>query len=359
MSKRGNNIYRRSDGRWEGRYYYKGTGKYRSVYGRTMTEAKEKLDHIRNEFFTPSRSCNYLVSDIMNMWLESRRQHIKESSFASYRNKIDKHIVPYYNSIKYSALTAEMLQKFISDKTAEGLSGKYVADMVIMIKSAAKWAEVTHCFLNQVKNVELPKIVKKETEIFSESEQIRIFRYLNNSNEPTAIGIKLAIYTGIRIGELCALQWGDIDFAHVILRVNKTVQRINTPTEKSKTTVKITAPKSETSVRVIPLPAFVLNELKKVKGNDNTYIISGSERIIEPRCFTNRYKSVLEKAGVPSKKFHSLRHTFATNVLQQGFDVKTLSEILGHSGANITMRVYLHSSMERKAACMNLVKAIA
>ena len=121
----------------------------------------------------------------------------------------------------------------------------------------------------------------------------------------------------------------------------------------------ITAPKSDTSIREISLPAFILNELCQVRKNDSDYIISGSEKVVEPRCFTNRYKSVLKKAGVPSKKFHSLRHTFATNALQQGFDVKILSEILGHSGANVTMRVYLHTSMERKTACINLVQEIA
>ena len=357
--KRGNNIYHRADGRWEGRYYYKGTGKYKSVYGKTMTEAKEKLDKLRNEAFTPSRNCHYLVSDIMQMWLENCRNHIKESSFASYQNKISKHILPYFSQLKYSALTAEMLEKFIADKISQGLSAKYVGDMVIMIKSVAKWAETAHNFLNQVINVELPKAVKKETETFSSSEQKALFQTLNGSSEPTVTGIKLAVYTGVRIGELCALQWKDIDFEHGVLKVTKTVQRISHSTDKSKSAVMITSPKSETSVREIPLPVFILNELCQVRKNDSDYIISGSEKVVEPRCFTNRYKSVLKKAGVPSKKFHSLRHTFATNALQQGFDVKTLSEILGHSGANVTMRVYLHTSMERKTACMNLVQEIA
>ena len=155
------------------------------------------------------------------------------------------------------------------------------------------------------------------------------------------------------------MQWKDIDFERGVLKVTKTVQRISHSTDKRKSAVMITAPKSDTSVREIPLPAFVLDELFRIKGSNNAYIVSGSEKVTEPRCFTNRYKSVLKKAGVPSKKFHSLRHTFATNALQQGFDVKTLSEILGHSGANVTMKVYLHTSMERKTACMNLVKEIA
>lgn len=165
MPKRGNNVYHRADGRWEGRYYYKGTGKYRSVYGKTMTEAREKLDRIRNEVFTPSKKCYFSVNDIMNMWLESRRNHIKESSLASYKNKIEKHILTYFNGLKYSALTADMLEKFISDKKNNGLSAKYIADMVIMIKSVAKWAETTHNFLNQVRNVELPKVIKKKQKL--------------------------------------------------------------------------------------------------------------------------------------------------------------------------------------------------
>ncbi|MBR0484590.1 MAG: hypothetical protein IJJ69_07430 [Oscillospiraceae bacterium] len=208
--RRGNNIYHRADGRWEGRYYYKGTGKYKSVYGKTMTEAKEKLDKLRKEAFTPSKNCHYLVSDIMQMWLENRRTHIKESSFASYQNKIQKHIMPYFGRLKYSALTADMLEKFIAEKTSQGLSSKYVGDMVIIMKSAAKWAEINHSFLNQVRNVELPKAVKKETETFSSSEQKALFQTLNHSQNPTAVGIRLAVYTGVRIGELCALQWKDI-----------------------------------------------------------------------------------------------------------------------------------------------------
>lgn len=261
-----------------------------------MTEAREKLDKLRNEAFVPSRSCHYLVGDIMQMWLESRRTHIKESSLASYRSKIEKHILTYFSGVKYSAVTAEMLEEFISDKTSSGLSGKYIEDIVIMMKSAAKWAETTHCFLNQIRNVQLPKAMKKETETFSDSEQKALLHAIHSNTEPTATGIRLAIYTGIKIGELCALQWKDIDFEQGVLRVTKTVQRISQSADKSKTAVMITAPKSDTSVREIPLPAFVLNELRSNRGNDNAYIISGSEKVTEPRCFTNRYKSILKKA---------------------------------------------------------------
>ncbi len=357
MARRGTNIYRRADGRWEGRYYCKGTRKYKSVYGKTYTETKEKLDRLRNEVLVPSERCHLSFVDIMKMWLESRRSRIKESSYASYRNKLEKQIIPYFGDLKYSRLDLEQIEAFVSDKKAVGLSGKYIADIVIMMKSAAKWAETSHHYANRIHNAELPKARSKETEVFSEEEQKKLLHTILSIHEHTACGVLLALYTGLRIGELCALQWQDIDFDARILHINKTVQRIAVYGEKSKTAVKVTAPKSATSLRDIPLPEFLIKLLTAYRGDDQDYVASGSNTLIEPRSFSNRYKALLKKADVPSRKFHCLRHSFSTNALQHGFDVKTLSEILGHANANITMRVYVHTSMERKAACMNRLQA--
>ena len=153
-------------------------------------------------------------------------------------------------------------------------------------------------------------------------------------------------------------QWRDIDFNTGIMHIKKTVQRIRVYGGKSKTAVRVTAPKSASSFRDIPLPKFLITLLVSYRGGEQSYIASGSTALIEPRSFTNRYKALLKKAGVPSRKFHTLRHSFSTSALQQGFDVKTLSEILGHASANITMRVYVHTSMERKSACMNRLQAL-
>lgn len=168
----------------------------------------------------------------------------------------------------------------------------------------------------------------------------------------------LTLFTGMRIGETCALKWADIDFDGKVLHVTKTVQRIATYGTESRSAVKITAPKSESSVRDIPLPDFLMDMLREYRGKDTEYILSGTEKVVEPRCFSNRYKALLKKADVPSRKFHSLRHTFAVNALHQSFDIKTLSELLDHSNANITMSVYLHSSMERKSTCMDRLQAL-
>lgn len=358
MSKRGNNIYHRADGRWEGRYYCKGTKKYRSVYGKSYTEAKEKLDKLRSEVLVPSARCVLLVADILKMWLEARRPSIKESSYAGYRHKLEKQLIPYFGTLKYCKLDLTSINTFISDKLAAGLSAKYISDMVIMIKSAAKWAEITHNYADLVRNAELPKKKARETAVFTPSEQKKLMNTITQEHSNTACGVMLTMFTGMRIGETCALKWADIDFEQKVLHVAKTVQRIYSYGTESKTTVKVTAPKSATSIRDIPLPDFLLNMLKEYRGNDNEYILSGTEHFVEPRCFTNRYKALLKKADVPSLKYHALRHTFATNALQQNFDVKTLSELLGHSNANVTMSVYVHSSMERKSACMNRLQAL-
>lgn len=353
MAKKGSNIYRRADGRWEGRYYYRGTHKYRSVYGKTYTEAKAKLDRLRLEVLTPSVRCSLLFSDVMKLWLESRRAHIKESSYAGYRSKLEKQIFPYFEGLKYSRVEAEHVEAFIADKLSEGLSAKYVSDMVMMIRSAAKWAEINRNYADRVRHTQLPKTKAKETVVFSRDQQQRLISAIDRTKSPTACGVLLTVFTGLRIGELCALKWSDIDFVSGVLHINKSLQRIPVFGKENKTEVRLTDPKSATSVRDIPLPGFLLEMLSVYRGGSDDYIVSGNGRCIEPRSFTNRYKALLKKADVPSLKFHSLRHTFATNALYQDFDVKTLSEILGHANANITMRVYVHSSMERKKACMN------
>ena len=358
MSKRGNNIYHRADGRWEGRYYPTGSKKYKSVYGKTYTEAKEKLNKLRNEVLVPSARCFLLVVDILKMWLEAHKPSIKESSYAGYRHKLEKHLMPYFRELKYSNLDVSRVSTFVTDKLNEGLSPKYIGDMVTMIKTAAKWAEINYNYANLVRNAELPKKKRKESAVFTQEEQRKIVSTAKAERTNAACGIVLTLFTGMRIGEVCALKWSDIDFDMKVLHVTKTVQRIRVYGQERRTAVKVTAPKSESSVRDIPLPDFLINMLKEYRTADSDYILSGTEKFVEPRTLENRYKTLLKKANVPSVNFHTIRHTFATNALQHDFDVKTLSELLGHSNANITMAVYVHSSMERKSACMERLQAL-
>ena len=159
------------------------------------------------------------------------------------------------------------------------------------------------------------------------------------------------------MGEVCGLKWGDIDFERSILTVKRTVQRISAGSHMTR--IIVDTPKSRASSRYIPIPNTIMKLLRESRSNNNHYILSGSEKIMEPRTLQRRFQVILKKASLPSVNYHSLRHMFATNSLQAGFDVKTLSEILGHSSVETTLNRYVHSSMERKRACMELIKIIA
>lgn len=339
--------------------YFPGSKKYKAVYGKTYSQVKEKLHTLNMENVAPDKVCSLCFSEIMVLWLNAAKSRIKESSYYSYKSKFDTHIADYFWNTKYSKMSAVDISRFADEKISSGLSAKYVSDMVAMMKSAAKWCEQTQGYKNRIVSAVSPKIKRRELDLLDNADRQRLQKYLINHDSDTDTGIYLAMYTGIRIGELCALKWSDIDFDNNILHISKTVQRISSPNGKSKTTVKVTTPKTENAIREIPLPPFLASYLKKSVRNDDTYILSGSHKIVEPRCLSYRFKSILKKANVPPIKFHSLRHTFATDCLQTGFDVKTLSEILGHSDSETTMRFYIHSSMERKQACMSLLVPLA
>lgn len=358
MSRRGVNVYKRKDNRWEGRFYLKGTKKYRSVYGRTYTEARDKLRKLAADN-TPVGYGNILFNTVVLNWLEERRATAKNGSVGTYSARITKHILPYFEGRKYGDINAFDITVFINEKLSEGLSAKYVGDIAMIMKSAAKlFSETTGCE-NRLAAVKLPKARARETSVLTLSEQKQLQKRLLELDTDVSAGIYLSIFTGLRIGELCALQWGDIDFERSLLRVRKTVQRVAVSGGRHKTAVEISTPKTETSQRVIPLPGFILRLLEAHRGADGVYIVSGREKPTEPRTFTHHFKEILKSAGLPDVKFHTLRHTFATNCLQQNFDVKTLSEILGHASTDITMRIYVHTSLDRKVACMNMLSPLA
>ena len=172
-----------------------------------------------------------------------------------------------------------------------------------------------------------------------------------NTKGTTKLAVLLSYNMGLRIGEVCGLRWDDIDLHKGTLTIRKTVQRIY---ENRKTKIYIGSPKSKCSERIIPIPGFLLPILKEYKRCE--YVLSGCEKVVEPRTLQYRFKTLLKKAKIPSVTFHSLRHSFATNCIKLGFDVKTLSEILGHSSVEITLNRYVHSSMDRKRACMDMMK---
>lgn len=360
MARKGENIYKRKDGRWEGRYKSgyneSGGAKYRSVYGRTYGEVKEKLAVMKSAPEIHKESGRLTVKKLFEEWLSAVKLRVKASTFANYRMKADKHILPQFGGIRYENLTTAMLHTFIEKKLKNGLSAKYVSDIVVVFKSMAKYTSRTHGFRNPIENVILPKKTKSEMCLLSEIQQKRLCEYLTNHTDRTSLCVMLSLYTGLRVGEVCGLKWSDIDFNKNILTVCRTVQRIQCG---NSTKLIVDTPKSRTSMRSIPVPAFLMELLKKFRSGSEIYVLSGSTRVTEPRTMQNRFKSILKKAELPSVNYHSLRHMFATNCIGLGFDVKTLSEILGHSAVETTLNRYVHSSMERKTECMRMIRPAA
>lgn len=356
MARRGENIYKRKDGRWEGRYRL-GNAKYRSVYGRSYNEVKAKLLALKAAPVPVISSGNMTVKTLFEEWLSAVRLRVKESTYANYRMKADRHILPEFGGLRYDLLTVRMLHTFIESKLNSGLSAKYVCDIIIVFKSMAKYIAKVHGFRNILADVVLPKVQKKELKLLTDNQQLQLCKHLKTNMNTTSLCVLLSLYTGLRVGEVCGLMWRDIDIEKSILTVRRTVQRIRTGVHGTRLIVD--SPKSKTSRRSIPIPAFLADILRNFRSNDNFYVLSGSSKITEPRTLQHRFKSILKKANLPSVNYHCLRHMFATNCLQAGFDVKTLSEILGHASVETTLNRYVHSSMERKTQCMNLLKPAA
>ena len=358
MPRRGENIYKRKDGRWEGRYKcgYDDTGKarYRSVYAKTYQEVREKLQKLKLTVVDYVSSGKRTVGELFNEWLTAVKLKVKLSTYACYQVKINKHILPVFGGLAYEKLTVSSIHEFIESKLKKSLSAKYVSDIVIVFKSMSKYVSKVHGYANPLENVVLPKKEKKDMKLLSKSEQEKLCRFVLNKPDNTKLGILLSYYTGLRIGEVCGLKWCDIDLNKGIFKVRRTVQRIYV---NSSTKLTIDTPKSKSSVREIPLPKFLIEILRNFKSDDSAFILSGKENPTDPRTLQYRFKSLLKKADLPSINYHSLRHMFATNCIALGFDVKTLSEILGHATVETTLNRYVHSSMERKTVCMNLLKA--
>lgn len=360
MAKRGSNIYKRKDGRFEGRvpvgYNENGKLNYRYVYGHSLAEVKEKMAEVYSGQNTQEKSkIKKTVKEISEQWLAEKKLTVKNASYSSYRRLLSNHIYPALGGIRCTALTKQMLNKFMSELLVSGrkdvgggLSPKTVRDVIIVLKAVLGYAHNEYGFADPTENIKLPRIDKGcgEQFVFERTERIRLEHYLMHNQSKTNMGILLCLYTGLRIGELCALKWHDIDLANGQVIVTKTIQRISC--DDGTTELAVGSPKSVSSVRDVPIPEFICKELLRFKGSANAYILSGCGTPVEPRTMQNRFKAVLKQCGLTDRNFHSLRHTYATMCGEKGFDPKALSELLGHADVSITMNRYVYSSAEMK-----------
>ena len=293
-----------------------------------------------------------------SLWFADIRLKVKESTYVNYQMKYEKHISSSLGKTLYEKLTVEKLNDFVHSKLASGLSPKYTADIAAVIKSACRFARKRFGYEDKSTFMATPKGKAKEKELLDKTEQARLNNYLISNPTSSNVGILLSAATGIRIGELCALKWENINLEKRILTVRNTVQRIKNIDGNTATKLVVTSPKSSSSVREIPLPEFIIPYLSNHRTGNSCYLLSGTQGIVEPRVMQYRFKRILAELHLSDVSFHSLRHLFATNCIAIGVDVKSLSEILGHSNVQITLNRYVHSSMERKAEYMKSVSEL-
>lgn len=369
MSRKGENIYKRKDGRWEGRYIrlYDGRGKakYGYVYARTYHEVKQLLINQKagNSLPCEARQSHIMYGDVLDDWVQFSKINVKESTYARYVHLINTHIKPFLGQYAISKISTQQVEAYIDNQLANGrldgqgaLSAKTVSDILAIIKSSMEYAGYhdiyTVCKLGKL-NIKHPR---KDIRVLTLQEQKLLMHVLLTDIDLSKFGILLALYTGLRIGELCALQWEDISLDNAILKVQKTLLRIqNTDKAASaRTKVIITVPKSKSSIRDIPIPDFLIPIAKQFSDSPKAFVLSGDQvKYVEPRTMQNRFKQYVEACGLEDANFHVLRHTFATRCIEVGFEIKSLSEILGHANVNITLNRYVHSSFDLKCSNMN------
>jgi integrase len=335
------NIYLRTDGRYEARY---ATGKdttgrtrYSAVYAKSLDEVKDKLKMVMSVALVMPDTTGVTVAKALEQHLTTESIRLKPSTVGVYRNYLTNYIEPFFSEITVEKLTQAMLQNFVKQQMDNGLSA-------VVVQSVFNFVKAGLTERSEVFNVILPKIVKHKADFLTISEQKRLETAGREYGGGTYLAVMLCLYTGIRIGEVCGLRLEDVDFDKKSIAVNRTIQRLKNSDSDHKTGITALSPKSQSSIQQIPMPDFIAELLKRY--NQSGFIISENEKPLEPRTLQYRFKRILKLAGVRDVNFHTTRHTFAARALENGFDVKTLSEIMGHSTPAITLSKYAHISDE-------------
>jgi integrase len=301
------------------------------------------------------------ISEIIDLWKADKKQYVKKSSYSAYVLLIENHLLPAFGALHN--VEESDVQAFVLCKLGKGLSQKTVKDILIVLKMVLKFAAKNKLLEYTPFDVQYPtERENRNMEVLSKTNQKRIMNYVQENFIFRNLGIYICLSTGMRIGEICALTWNDIDTETGIIHVRKTIQRIYIiENSNRRTELLLDTPKTKNSIREIPMTKDLLKMLKLLKKalNDNFFVLTNDAKPTEPRTYRNFYRKMMKGLNIPDLKFHGLRHSFATRCIESSCDYKTVSVILGHSNISTTLNLYVHPNMEQKKKCVEqMVKAL-
>ncbi len=421
MGRRGENIrYRKWDKRWEARVVcgppVNGKTQYKYIYGKSYKEVRMKkkaleklLDeasernntwHLgevskcnkvylpggameRNKVEQPGGSgepsavqpscpeaCPSYLGEITfieaeETWLESKKMVLKDSSYATYSYLARHYLMPMLGDLQLNSITGDTLKDLFAclrehgrNRSDRPLSDKTMCDIRMVLVQILSYA-ASHGMMANVPECPSVPARKPSAKALETLEQGKMEDAAILEDTNFTVAVILLLYSGLRDGEICGLKWGDIDLAGGVLHVQRTVTRIrNTDSESPKTKVVIGSPKTECSRRTVPLPDWIIRYLEDRRLGDDIYVATGTRKYMEPRAFLGKFKRFLSRNRLADCTVHTLRHSYATQCIKYGVDVKSLSEIMGHANVKITMQLYVHPSMESKKAEVNKLPCI-
>ena len=292
--------------------------------------------------------------EIVVLWQADKKQYVKRSTYSAYSLLIANHLLPAFTGV--NDVTEILVQDFVFAKLEQGLSQKSIKDILIVLKMILRYGVKQGYLEHREIDVKFPtERERQEVEVLSRNNQKRIMEYVQSHFTFMNLGIYICLCAGLRIGEVCALVWDDIDVENGVINISKTIQRIYVIEGGEKhTEVIIDTPKSKNSIREIPIAKDLLKMIKPFRKvvNGNFYVLTNSDQPAEPRTYRNYYKRLMEQLNMPKLKFHGLRHSFATRCIESKCDYKTVSVLLGHSNISTTLNLYVHPNMEQKKKCV-------
>ena len=300
---------------------------------------------------------NKRISEIIVLWKAYKKQYVKKSTFSAYTLLIENHLQPCFGD----KLTIEEIdvQNFVFQKLEAGLSHKTVKDMLIVLKMILKFGAKNKWLIYTPLEIRFPTEREKHNiEVLSRSDQKKIMIYIQEHFTFRNLGVYICLSSGVRIGEVCALTWEDIDTDKGIISVNRTIQRIYVIEEGiRKTELILDTPKTKNSIREIPISKDLLRILKPFKKivNPSFFVLTNDAKPTEPRTYRSYYKNLMQSLNMPEIKFHGLRHSFATRCIESNCDYKTVSVLLGHSNISTTLNLYVHPNMEQKRKAIEIM----